>query len=151
MAAKKTTPINLFDEAIGINGQPPIDIAVGDVELSLRRSHTGMQVAEWSRVEDERIQQAAEVLQDDSLSEEDKSDKIAEVMRTYSVKLLESLCTDKTRAADIEAAADKIAVLPSSARNRVFRYVGTLSGVVDEDGTPFPSTTSSKMRNATKK
>ncbi|TVS29797.1 hypothetical protein [Corynebacterium sanguinis] len=135
--------VNLFDYALAINGPEPITINVGDdLELTLRRNHTGAQVVAFTENENKRIDRASEILNDDKLDDATKATKLGNVMRQYTIGLLTELTVDTT-AAVIKKAAEQIVKLPTDARNKVYRTIGALAGVVDENGNPFPSTASS--------
>lgn len=154
MTAKKSTKkaqsLDLIDHALSITGDlEPLTINVGDVEITLRRSHTGQQVVEWQKAESERVADAADVLADTTTSEEKKAETLRAVIRNYARNLLRSLAVEDTPEADIAAAAELIAALPADSRTRVFRTVGELAGVVDEDGNPFRSSSSSVTKSGT--
>lgn len=146
MANKKTASLNLLDEALGINGAEPIDITIGDFELKLRRSHTGMQIAEWALLEEERVNEAAAILENDKVSNEDKNGLLVDMMRDYAAKLLRAL-TVKPDETAIDGAAKLLAGLPINARNRVFRTIGTNAGVIDAEGNALPFTRSSETKS----
>ena len=143
MAENKTFSIDLFDYALAVDGPEPITINVGaDLELTLRRSHTGAQVVAFNDNETKRVIRMQEILADDKLDVDAKDTKLGAAYRQYIVDLLRILSVDPDTAT-LKKAAEAIVKLPMEARNKVLRTVGTLAGVVDEDGNPFPSTASS--------
>lgn len=145
---KKSTSINLLDHALSIEGPEPMAVDVGPVEIILRRSHTGQQVIDWQKAEAEREADAADVLGNKDTSEEKKVELIRALMRNYSRNLLRALCVEDTPEETIAEAAELIADLPASSRSTVFRTVGQIAGVVDEEGNPFPSAPSSKTKSS---
>ncbi|MGP5578665.1 hypothetical protein [Corynebacterium flavescens] len=142
--------INLFDAALGIEGSEPVEINVGeDFTLSLRTAHTGQQVVAFSAIEEKRTLDSLSVYNNKKLSESARETALAEINAAYAKALLQSLCTEDSKAEDIEGAAKLISDLAPNPRLRVYRQIGILSGVVDENGSPFPSTKSSKTKKST--
>lgn len=142
--------INLFDAALGIEGSEPVEINVGeDFTISLRTAHTGQQMVAFSALEEKRTLDSLNVYNNKKLSESARETALAKINASYAKELLQNLCTEDSKAEDIEGAAKLIADLSPTPRLRVYREIGILSGVVDEDGTPFPSTKSSKTKKST--
>lgn len=134
MTSKNT--INLLDYALGVKGPEPVTINVGDdVEITLRRAHTGAQILAYEAVEQRRVDRAATVLASKQ-SDGKKAAEINGLIGDYTVELLDVLCTEDTDAETRKQAAERIVDLPAQARQQVFRSIGFLAGVVDEDGNP---------------
>lgn len=141
---KKTEKFDLFEAALKIDGEPPIEITVGGTDLTIRRAHTGLQVADFHRVEQNRlnaVRGAYETADQDGA--EATAKKVAEIAENYPRELLRSLTVEGTKDEDIEAAAEKIFALPTESRNGVYRQLARVAGVVNEDGTPLVSGLSS--------
>lgn len=148
--------INLFDDALGLKGKPPVEVAVGEgVDLSIKRTFTGEEVARWAAIEQTRIEEAtklfrtsvdhvvqktdtrAQALKKVEKEEAARQKKLDAIMATYLADFLELITADETAPADREEAARRILGLESEARARVLRHLGTLSGLVGDDGAPF--------------
>ena len=128
--------IDLFNEALGIEGGEPVTINVGDVELTVRTSHTGLQAAAWMQAESKRVEAVETILADTELTDAQKVQRLSKAVKTYAVELIKSVTIDADTK-DVTAAAAAMVALPADARTRVFRTLGSIAGVVDEDGTPF--------------
>ena len=131
--------IDIFNEALGIDGGEPITINVGaDVELTIRTSHTGLQAAEWMKAENKRVDATEKILMDKELSDTEQIKQLQRVSKAYAVDLIKSVTVDADTKT-VNAAATAICELPTNARTAVFRKLGALAGVVDEDGNTFLS------------
>ena len=139
---------NLLDEALGVNGVEPMEMAIGQYDFLLRRSHTGLQIIEWNRIEEQRLQDVNLVLDDKETDDAQKEELLNSIIEEYATRLLKSLTVDADEES-INGAAKLITSIPVRARNRVFRTLGVNAGITDDEGNPLPFTAPSKTKAST--
>lgn len=139
---------NLLDEALGVNGIEPMEMTIGQYDFLLRRSYTGLQIIEWTRIEDQRLQDVNLVLDDKETDDAQKEELLNSIVEEYAARLLKALTVDADEES-IHGAAKLITSIPVSARNRVFRALGVNAGITDAEGNPLPFTSPSKTKGST--
>lgn len=131
--------IDLFNEALGIDGGEPVTINVGDdIELQIRTSHTGLQAAAWMRAESKRVDTVEQILGAKDMTDSQRLQALQKTSKTYAVELIKSVAID-VDSKTANAAATAICALPAEARTAVFRKLGDIAGVVDKNGNTFLS------------
>lgn len=129
---------DLLDLAMSIGDKEPEEITVGKHSLTLRRTHTGLQVAEWQTAERQRDLDISELVKKGkSLTEAEVIAAIGEREQEYITAVFKAICVDTTATA-IKGAAATIAALPPQSRSAVMRRAGVIAGLVNEKGEALP-------------
>lgn len=140
MATKKNpTPIDLLEVELGVAGPEPIELGIGEHSLHVRRSHTGLQVAQWQKLERERHEARTEALEGEGTDAE-KLARLDKVGDEYLRALLRSITAEPTTEEEVDAVADFLLSLSGQAMTKVVTAIGVHSGLFDEEGKHIPFT-----------
>lgn len=142
-----TEKINLFDEIMSVGTLPPVVVAVGDVDIRVKRSFTGAEYAAWARNEADNEKTEALILASKG-SIPVKAKRLTESAAAYVRTLLETLTVD-TSAEDIAAATTAIIEQAGPVRQAVLTRLGTIAGVINDEGEMTPFLSASDETNST--
>lgn len=109
--------INLLDEVLSVGELEPVEVALPDASIMVRRSWTGDQVLAYFRALNAQTD-----LQ--KLTEEQQRDRNVDVYMTMSTSPRK----------DVEKFVDAMAELPAIAFGMVDRRIGQVAGLIGEDG-----------------
>ena len=110
--------INLLDEVLAVGELEPVEVALPDASMMVRRSWTGDQILTYRRA----LNASTTDLQ--KLTEEQQRDRNVDVYMTMSTSPRK----------DVEKFVDAMAELPAIAFGMVDRRIGQVAGLIGEDG-----------------
>jgi len=110
--------INLLDEVLAVGELEPVEVALPDASMMVRRSWTGDQILTYLRA----LNASTTDLQ--KLTEEQQRDRNVDVYMTMSTSPRK----------DVEKFVDAMAELPAIAFGMVDRRIGQVAGLIGEDG-----------------
>lgn len=121
MSKKNAVPknsINLLDDVLAVGELEPVEVALPDASIMVRRSWTGDQVLAYFRALNASTTAAHD------LSDEQRRDLNVEVYMTMSTSPRK----------DVEKFVDAMGQLPTVAFGMVDRRIGEVAGLIGEDG-----------------